>query len=113
MMNCLKTATRKVLLTHIEKLSFPAQIESQLAQFTGTEDYWRHWTGALVYTDGVKAMADLCGAYWLIDAIASWQPRCRKDPMLMEIQFWKLRKNDDGKWTLQAERDEGDAPLMQ
>ena len=58
-------------------------------------------------------MADLCGAYWLVDAIASWQPRCRKDLMLREIQFWTLRKKDGGKWTLQAERDEGDAPLTQ
>jgi len=30
------------------------QLESNLSQFYGTENYYKHWTGAIVYTDGVK-----------------------------------------------------------
>ena len=45
--------------------------ESDLSQFIGTENYYRHWTGHGVYTDGVKYLAEKAGAYWLIDAILS------------------------------------------
>lgn len=93
-----------------ERLS-PDQIQAQLAQYSGTENHYKHFTG-LLYTDGVKAMAELCGAYWLIDAIASHQPQCRRDPMLREMQFWFLRKVKDG-WELICERDEGDDAFKQ
>ena len=43
----------------------------------GTENYWRHLFG-LKYTDGVKAHADIAEAYWLIDAIASYQVELKK-----------------------------------
>ncbi len=32
--------------------------KSDLSHFTGTENYYRHWTRRLVYTDGVKYLAD-------------------------------------------------------
>lgn len=99
-------------MTKTDKLT-PAEIASRLSQFIGTENYYRHWTGALVYTDGVKAMAELCGAFWLIDAIASWQPSCRRDEMLREMQFWTLKRLGDGTWELQVERDEGDVAFSQ
>jgi len=57
-------------------------------------------------------MAELCGAYWLIDAIASHQPRCRKDKMLRDMQFWFLRKKKDG-WILECERDQDDVAFIQ
>ena len=65
-----------------------ALTEGDLAQFIGTSQYYRHNLG-LLYTDGVKYVADRGGAYWLIDAIASWQidPRIRNDEMLQNIQF--------------------------
>lgn len=44
-----------------------------LSPFTGTEHWYKHWLGGLLYTDGVKYVADQAGAYWLIDAIASYQ----------------------------------------
>lgn len=57
----------------------------------GTENRWKHWIGP-PYSDGVKYIAEECGAFWLIDAIASYQPRCMKDRMLREFQIWTLRK---------------------
>ncbi len=42
-----------------------------LAQFTGTLHWYRHGlVRSVVFTDGVKYLADHAGAYWLIDEIA-------------------------------------------
>ncbi len=35
---------------------------ADLAQFTGTEQWYRHWLGKALYTDGVKFVADQAGA---------------------------------------------------
>jgi hypothetical protein len=51
----------------------PHEIETDLRKFTGTENYYRHWMRKIIFTDGIKAMADMCNAYWLIDLIASYQ----------------------------------------
>ncbi|MCC3499661.1 MAG: hypothetical protein JGK38_24210 [Microcoleus sp. PH2017_15_JOR_U_A] len=85
--------------------------KADLAQFTGTSRYYQHWLG-LRYTDCVQFLADRAGACWLLDAIASHQPNCLKDPMLQEIQFWKLKvENQSG--VLVCERDQGDVYLSQ
>lgn len=88
--------------------------EADLAQFTGTSTYYQHSPG-VQYTDGVYYLAERGGAYWLIDAIASWQgdPRVSRDPMLRQIQFWKLTVNDDRSALLVCERDEGDVAVSQ
>lgn len=88
--------------------------EADLAQFTGTSTYYQHSLG-VHYTDGVYYLAEHGGAYWLIDAIASWQidPRVNQDPMLRQIQFWKLTVNDDQSALLVCERDEGDVMVSQ
>ncbi|MEO1145921.1 MAG: DUF6876 family protein [Cyanobacteria bacterium J06638_22] len=88
--------------------------EADLAQFTGTSTYYRHWLGIL-YTDGVQYMAEHGGAYWLIDAIAAWQsdPRIVNDPMLQQIQFWTLTVRDDRSAQLICERDSDDISTTQ
>lgn len=85
-----------------------------LHQFTGTGNYYRHPLG-IVYTDGVQYLAQEAGAYWLIDAIASWQidPVILNDWMLQEIQFWKLQVNSDNSAVLSCERDTDDVVLTQ
>lgn len=85
-----------------------------LNQFTGTEKYYRHFLGIL-YTDGVQYLAQTAKAYWLIDAIASWQldPKVNQDPMLQEIQFWKLQVNPDHSAVLSCERDTDDVVVTQ
>lgn len=54
-----------------EKLS-PARIQQELMQFYGSEQWHRTHPHVLI-TDGVKYMADHCGAYWLVDCVASYQ----------------------------------------
>lgn len=88
--------------------------EADLAQFTGTSTYYQHPLG-IRYTEGVRYLAERGGAYWLLDAIASWQsdPRVSQDRMLQQIQFWKLTVNDDRSALLVCERDEGDIVVTQ
>lgn len=60
-----------------------------LKHFCGTEQYYKHFLG-IRYTDGVKYLAENAQCYWLIDAIASHQPKVNKIPRLKEFQLWFL-----------------------
>lgn len=69
-----------------------AELETDLSQFSGTDNWWRHWTGRITYTDGVKFLAEKAGAFWLIDLVASYQTgRLRQE----EFQIWKLVVDHD------------------
>jgi len=78
---------------------------SELHQFTGTENWYQHWLG-FTYTDGVKYLAQQAGAYWLIDAIGSYQKASIKE---ITIQFWRLTVNEDKSAVLQM-REDSDRP---
>ena len=76
--------------------------EADLRQFIGTENRYRHWLKPnVVYTDGVKYVADHAGAYWLVDeiAIGQFDSRIAAEP----IQFWKLLVCDDRSAELRCE----------
>lgn len=91
------------------------ELETSIRQFSGTEAYHRHsfLFPNFVMTDGVKWLADNAECHWLMDVIASYQPRCLKDSMLKNIQFWTLKVNADKTATLICERDAGDEFLRQ
>ena len=46
----------------------PDAIRSALAQAIGTSQYWKVFPDFLI-TDSVKLMAEMCGAYWLLNEI--------------------------------------------
>lgn len=46
-------------------------LATELAQFTGTEKWYRAINPRVTYTEGVKYFADTAGAHWLIDIIAT------------------------------------------
>ncbi|MBV9068509.1 MAG: hypothetical protein JO093_13645 [Acidobacteria bacterium] len=69
------------------------ELRLALTKFAGTVNYYRHWTRAFHYTDGVAFLADNAGAYWLLDHIAAMQKRARRDSQLREFQAWKLTVN--------------------
>ena len=77
-----------------------------LSNFTGTENYYCNKNYPFEYTDGVKYLAENGGAYWLLDAIASWQ----KELNSSQIQFWMLIVNADNSAVLTCERD--DEPVI-
>ncbi|MGA8344029.1 MAG: DUF6876 family protein [Candidatus Sulfotelmatobacter sp.] len=62
--------------------------ESELANFTGSENWYRHWLGKALYTDGMKFVAEHAGAFWLIDEIVLNQTR--PTVKAEEFQVWVL-----------------------
>ncbi|MEI7849359.1 MAG: DUF6876 family protein [Chloroflexota bacterium] len=78
------------------------ELVSSLPGFIGTESYTRlrypFMKTVLLLTDGAKYMADTAKAYWLMDAIASYQiyPAVSAEP----FQVWKLVVNEGRKATL-------------
>ncbi len=66
-----------------------------LAQFRGTDGYTRYSPlfRRLLLTDGAKYVAEnggTNGAFWLMDAIGSYQSKLLKKECFQEYQFWKL-----------------------
>jgi hypothetical protein len=49
-----------------------------LQQFHGSENLYRHFSKNLIYTDGIKFLAEQAGCYWLIDEIAFSLPKLLK-----------------------------------
>jgi hypothetical protein len=87
-----------------------------LTQFTGTLNYWRiSPLYPFLCTDGVRYLAQQGCAFWLLDAIASWQtePKVRDDQSLRDIQFWRLSVKPDQSALLICERDQGDKVVTQ
>lgn len=69
------------------------KVQETLAQFHGS-DQWHKWSALFhrdLLTDGALFVAEECGAYWLMDAIASWQ--CDKKVRGEEFQVWHLTKD--------------------
>ena len=64
--------------------------KSDLAQFTGTEQWYRHGLARnVLYTDGVQYLAEKAGAYWLIDEIALLQLKPKVGRQAFQV--WKLK----------------------
>jgi uncharacterized Ntn-hydrolase superfamily protein len=84
-------------------------LNDEFEGFTGTSQYYRHFTNLLVFTDGVKAMADRYGAYWLIDVVASYQtrPAVREKP----FQIWEITSRDR-KAVVTMKEDDGEPSLV-
>ena len=73
------------------------EIRNQLAHASGSSQFFRVGFPLRngVYTEGVQHMAELCQAYWLIDAIASHistSKRVRAEP----FQVWRLQLKKEG-----------------
>lgn len=65
---------------------------ADLRHFSGSEVLYRHALSGGKYTEGVQYVAETGGAYWLIDAIFSWQtkPKVRQE----SFQGWVLKVKD-------------------
>jgi hypothetical protein len=64
-----------------------------------------------IYTDGVKHIADVCGAYWLIDLIMSYQTP--KFKAKNEFQVWILKSNGKGGAIAVCEDGDGNKVITQ
>ena len=77
--------------------------QADLNQFHGDLERWRHQLcPSLLYTPGIKYLCEHGGegegngAWWLLDAIASYQNSwcINNNEDLRSLQFWKLTVND-------------------
>lgn len=87
-----------------------AELEAALSGYIGTEHYYTSPTfGArgLRYTDGIRAMAELAGAYWLLDTIHA----AAIDNPQFKASLWTVRmesENDKGRLLIAFDfRDDG------
>jgi hypothetical protein len=74
--------------------------KEHLGQFCGTEQ-WHRWSFLYrdwLLTDGAQYVAQNYGAFWLMDAIASYHRSLRRYP----LQVWTLLVAEDRNWTLVA-----------
>lgn len=58
--------------------------------YYGTECHHKVSICPILATDGVVGMAQEAGAFWLIDAIGSYQNKLNKTEALREFQLWLL-----------------------
>jgi len=81
--------------------------KEDLAFFSGSEGFYRYSPlfPKTLLTDGSKYVADKGQAYWLMDAISSWQTR--KKVRQEEFQVWKLKRTKDNEALLTAEDGNG------
>ncbi len=86
-------------------------LNTMIAHATGTEGYTKY-PGGLKLTDGVVQLAQGGDCFWLLDIIWSYQPKCRKDSMLQDMQFWKLNVNGS-EAVVTCERDTDDVAIRQ
>ncbi|WP_436717744.1 hypothetical protein U8335_13755 [Roseiconus lacunae] len=93
--------------------------KDQLNQFTGDMVRYRHLINRkVIYTPGVKYLAEKAEAYWLIDAIASWigsepfEDAASKDDRIGYMHFWTLTVHENGTATLAAKADSPEKPFI-
>jgi len=80
------------------------EILDALGHCIGTTQYYKHSLSSIMYTEGIQLMAELCEAYWLIDAVCSYQ---LNDAIAKQhFQIWRLEKTDLN-WRLTMREDDG------
>lgn len=88
---------------------------TELMGFTGTER-WHQWSPIfprMLMTDGAKYVAEnggQDGAYWLMDAIASYQPALNKMQSLRQFQLWTLEVDTANRTAVLQCREDSDLP---
>lgn len=87
----------------------PSEIESNLSQFTGTEQLTRINNSLL--TDGALYLAETCGAFWLIDIINSYQgeAKIKAEP----FQTWTLIRINNNAFGVLADDGNGNEIAIQ
>jgi len=83
---------------------------NDLGQFTGSEQWYRHFLRGLIYTDGIHYLVEN-GAAWLVDAIASHQMSKKLVGPLRDFQLWEL-KVKNGKAVLTCKADSDQKPVI-
>lgn len=101
----------------IDAATKAARVREYERQTTCSDEWIRHPFGPLIYTSGIKFVAETCEAYWLIDLVASHQSAVRavlERRGLRPFQVWRLHqvKSTRGEaiWVIDAWSDTPEAP---
>ena len=90
------------------------EIKWSLREFTGTEGYHKHLfpgKSPILLTDGCNFIREHCNAWWLYDAILSYQ--CDERLRKVKFQIWILhRLKKDLSWELTCKEDTGKKPII-
>ena len=81
-------------------------LKDELEQFHGTIRYYKDFTG-LLFTDGIKYLADRAGCYWLIVLVGSYQLELDDVP----FQLWEVEVVE-GLSGLVTMREDTDEPVL-
>lgn len=96
------------------KAKIDMDIHNELKQFHGTSQYHKHLfpgKSPIIITDGCKYVRDKCNAYWLFDAILSYQ--CEKVLRSVNFQIWELKRlKKDLSWLLTCREDSDKRPII-
>lgn len=66
----------------------------------GSANFYQNTFSPILYTDGVKELAESCGAYWLIDLIISHQ--LKRKVRIQRFQVWELKRKQDNVFCITA-----------
>lgn len=66
----------------------------------GSENFYQSNVSPIIYTDGIKDLAQSCEAYWLIDLVISHQQT--KTVRLQPFQVWQLKRVQDSVYAITA-----------
>lgn len=87
-------------------------LKRELAQFTGDLVRYRHpFNRRVIFTPGVRHLAEKAGAFWLIDAIAShigtepFEEAAAEDQRIAHMHFWSFERHRDKPSVLYAKAD--------
>lgn len=77
----------------------------------GSETFYSHKPSLILFTEGIKALADACQAYWLIDLIISHQST--KEVNLERFQVWELNRSKGSRFEIIATDGNGNEVVSQ
>lgn len=85
-----------------------------LRHFSGSTQFFRHpLSKKLIYTEGVKYLADEVGAHWLIDVVASYIPTLEKKLPHEYLFVWVLKLDGQGGCHVSAHVDSDEPAIVQ
>ena len=90
----------------IKNIQEKREIEENLKNFCGTTTYYKYLCNTSL-TDGTKYLAEACGAFWLMDIIASYQQKFSH----CLFQIWELKITSRPKAVVTMKEDT-DSPIL-
>lgn len=121
--HCRTLSSRIKPNTEINSMKTAEEINSIIAHSTGSLTKYLHMFGRrnrnMLFTEGVKDVADAAEAYWLIDAIFSYYAANQNFKRLLEtnerlqgMSFWTLTVNADRSAVLTCVEDTDMKPVV-